>query len=77
MISAVTVIYFKCFGKTKNIKLSGFFFLMASPAAYGSSQARGQIRAAAVAYTTAKATPDLSYICDLAAACSNTGSLTH
>ena len=28
-----------------------------------------------MAYTTAKATPDLSYICDLAAACSNAGYL--
>ena len=38
---------------------------MAAPVAYGSSQARGRIRAAAGAYTTATATPDPRYICDL------------
>ena len=38
---------------------------MATLAAYGSSQARDQIRAAATAYTTATATSDLSHICDL------------
>ena len=33
---------------------------------YGGSQARGQIRAvAALAYTTATATLDLSHVCDL------------
>ena len=38
----------------------------ATPRAYGSSQARGQIRAAAACpYTTATATPDLRRICDL------------
>ena len=39
-----------------------FFLLMAVPVAYGSSQARGQIRVVAEAYSTATATPDLSYI---------------
>ena len=41
-----------------------FIFLL-PPAAYGSSQARGQIRAAAETYTTATATQDPSCICDL------------
>ena len=38
---------------------------MATPAACGSSQDRGWISAAAVTYTTATATPETSYICDL------------
>ena len=38
---------------------------MARRGAYGSSQARGQIGAAAEAYTTAMATPDQSHIYDL------------
>ena len=38
---------------------------MVSPVAYGSSQARGRIRAAAEAYATATANQDLSIICDL------------
>ena len=38
---------------------------MATPVSYGSSQARGQIRAVAEAYTTAMATLDLSHICNL------------
>ena len=42
-----------------------FFFRAAGGACYGSSQARGQIGAVAVAYTTAAATQDLSRICDL------------
>ena len=44
-----------------------FFFCLfgATPTAYGSSQARGQIGAVALAYTTATATPDPSLICDL------------
>ena len=41
------------------------FFLKATPIAYGSSQARGQIWAAAEAYATAMAVQDLSQICDL------------
>ena len=40
-------------------------YLMAAPLAYGSSWARGQIRATAEANATATATPDLSRICDL------------
>ena len=35
-----------------------FFFFRATPAAYGSSEAGGRIRAAAEAYTTAIAMPD-------------------
>ena len=55
---------------------------MAAPVACGSSQARGPIRAAAAAYTTATATAtamqDLSHICDLhTTAHGNMGSLTH
>ena len=45
-----------------------FFFLflfMAVPATHGSSQARGQSGAAAGAYTTATATPNLSHVCKL------------
>ena len=42
-----------------------FFFFRAALAAYGSSQARGQIGAAGAAYVTAIAMPDLSHICDL------------
>ena len=38
---------------------------MTTPVAYGSSWGRGQIRAAAEAYTTAKAISDLSRIWDL------------
>ena len=52
-----------------------FFLVMAAPAAYGSSQARGRIEAATVAYATAMATMDSSCICCLH--CSNTRSLTH
>ena len=47
--------------------LSFFFFFLfrAAPMAYGSPQFRGQIGAAAGAYATAIATPDLSHICNL------------
>ena len=38
---------------------------MVSTAAYGCSQARGLIRAAAAAYVTATDTPDPIHICDL------------
>lgn len=38
---------------------------MAAPVAYGSSQARVQSEPQLPAYTTAAATPDVSYICDL------------
>ena len=44
-------------------KNSVFFLFMASPAAYESSQARGGIRVATEAYTTA--VPDPSYIYNL------------
>ena len=54
------------------------FFLMALPVAYGSSQARGQIRAGAEAQATATATSDPSHICNLNyVACSSAKSLTH
>ena len=42
-----------------------FFLFMATPVAYGSSQARGQIRAAAEVYITAMPTLDPSCICSL------------
>ena len=41
------------------------FFLMATPTACRSSQATGQIGAAAAVYTTATTIPDPSRICDL------------
>ena len=56
---------------------------MATPAACGSSQARGKIGAAAAVLrhrhnnTTATAMPDPSHIYDYTTAHSNTGSLTH
>ena len=42
-----------------------FFLFRAAPEAYGSSQAKGQIRAVAAAYTAATATPDLNHVCNL------------
>ena len=42
-----------------------FSFLMAAPVAYGRSQARGQIGAAAAGYAAATATWDPSHVCDL------------
>ena len=52
------------------LKISGIFFFFfflftVVPMAYGSSQARGQITAAAVAYAIVMATLDLSCICSL------------
>ena len=41
------------------------FLFTAAPEAFGNYQARGQIGAAAEAYTKATATLDLSCICDL------------
>ena len=56
-------------------KLYIFFFLfIAPPTAYGSSQVRGWIGAAAAAYTTVTATPDLSHILKLL---SNEGDSVH
>ena len=52
-----------------------FFFFTAAPEADGNSGAKGRIRAAAEAYTTATVTLDPSCICDLHH--SNAGSLTH
>ena len=42
-----------------------FFLVMAVPAICGSFQSKGQVQAAAVAYITATATPDLNCICEL------------
>lgn len=57
-----------------------FFFFTALPVAYGSSQGRNQIRAAAETYATALATlgfePHLQPM-TCATACSSVGSLTH
>ena len=41
------------------------FTFRAAPVAYGSSQAKGQIGAAAAGYTTATAMPDPSHFCNL------------
>ena len=51
----------------KRLKTQDAFFslLTAAPAAHGSSQARGPIRAASGAYAAAAAMPDLGRICDL------------
>ena len=53
-----------------------FFLFMATSAAYGNSQVRGQIRAAAEAYATATATPDKSCLCTSTTTRGNTGSFT-
>ena len=58
-----------------NIKFTILIFFMASPVAYGISQARSQIGVAAGGYITAMATPDPS--CIYITACGNAGSLTH
>ena len=42
-----------------------FCFFRAPPVAYGSSQARGRVGAAAASLCTAIAMPDLSYVFDL------------
>ena len=42
-----------------------FVIFAATPAAYTSSRARGHIRAAAEAYATATAMPNLSHVCNL------------
>ena len=54
-----------CFIATFFIKIFFSFFLRATRAAYGSSQARGQIDLQLATYAIAIATPDLSHICDL------------
>jgi len=62
---------FLCFG--------GFVFLVIftdTCEAYGSSQARGLIGAAGVAYATARAIPDPSHA-NYVTACSKARSLTH
>ena len=60
------------------IRFYPFFFRLAS-VAYGSSQARGQIRAVAISHshTTAIAMPDLSHIRNLHHSSWQLGSLTH
>ena len=60
--------------RTSNVKTPGcsyflvaffIYFLVASPVTYGSSWARGWIRAAAEAYAKVTATPYLIHVCDL------------
>ena len=46
------------FNTMKKIILSSWGVFLAAPAAYGISQARDQIQAAAATYVTAAATPD-------------------
>ena len=62
-VCSVHKLYALCVCSTL-IRIFLFFIFRASLAAYGSSQARSRIGAAA-AYTTATATLDLSCICDL------------
>ena len=60
---ALLLLYFVV--NTAKVTLLFFLFFRASPAAYGGSQARARIRAAAAAYTTATVTQDPKLICDL------------
>ena len=53
------------------ISFLSFFSFKATPAAYGSSQARGPVGGAAVVYTTVTATLGLSHICNLHCAMSD------
>ena len=57
------VLFFYCLAISLFIYF--IFIFRAASAAYGSSLARGQIRATAEAYATAIATQDLSCICNL------------
>ena len=50
-----------CLPKT-SLTIFSFFLFMAAPMTYGSSQARGSIRAAAEAYSTAMVTLDPSHV---------------
>ena len=54
-----------------------FFLFIAAHVAYGSSQTRDWIGAAASAYAIATATPNLSHICDLCHSLQQHRSLTH
>ena len=54
-----------------------FFLFTATPVAYGSSWARGQIKAAAVSYAIATATQIQATAASYAAAYGNAKSLTH
>ena len=61
------ILYFVALKYKNNDCILFFFFLRATFAAYGKSQARGRKGAAAPAYTTATATAkwDPSHVCDL------------
>ena len=64
----VVVVFFCLFVKSGAVDLVFcfvFLFLRATPAAYRSSQARGQIRTAATGLYHSQATPNPSHICDL------------
>ena len=54
-----------------------YFNFRAKPVAHGHSYAKGLTGAAAVAYTTAMATPDHTTSLIYTTACSNTEFLTH
>ena len=54
-----------CKWEAKGLESFFFFLFTTTPASYGSSLLRAQIRAAAEAYTTVTATQDLSHICNL------------
>ena len=60
---------------THLLHLSSFWLFMPTPSTYRSSWARGRIRAAAKAYTTAM--PDPSHICNLCHSYGNAGSFTY
>ena len=49
----------------KSFLFSFFLLFRSKPTSYGSSQTRGQIRTASASYTTATATQDPSYVCNL------------
>ena len=54
-----------CLSVYINKKYTYFCLFKVAPMTYGSSQARGRIRVQLPAYTTARATWDPSYVCDL------------
>ena len=50
---------------SKHLEIVGFLVFFFRATAYGGSQARGRIGAKPLVYTTARATPDPSHVCDL------------
>ena len=55
----------------------GFLLFTAMPVACGSSQSRGEMRAAAAGLHHSHSKANLSYICDYTVACSSAGYLIH